>query len=208
MSYSTDSYVPLNSAPRVAVESTRVAWMVWAFIVFFAFALVAAIIAAPLAAARGYNGFALAIYQSFSNVCHQIPERSFHIEGEKFAVCSRCFGLYTGFALSVLLYPLVGSLQRLDSPRRIWLFLAAAPIVFDWSLGFFGIWENTHLSRFLTGALFSSVAAIYVVPGLIDLGQSIYRRFSAGAGGAENPATLATQRRSAPSDYSSPSSRI
>ena len=42
--------------------------------------------------------------------------------------------------------------------------------------GFFGIWENTHLSRFLTGALLGSVAVFYVVPGLLDLRLKEWRQ--------------------------------
>jgi uncharacterized membrane protein len=56
------------------------------------------------------------------------------------------------------------------------LFLAAAPLAIDFSLGFFGIWENTHLSRFVTGALLGSVAVLYVMPGLIDLSLMEWRR--------------------------------
>ncbi|HEY3103646.1 MAG TPA: DUF2085 domain-containing protein, partial [Pyrinomonadaceae bacterium] len=61
-----------------------------------------AIIAAPVALAQGHTGFAWAIYKFFSFLCHQIPERSFHIAGHKFAVCSRCTGLYSGFAFATL----------------------------------------------------------------------------------------------------------
>jgi hypothetical protein len=86
------------------------------------------------------------------------------------------------------------------------------PLAVDWSLGYFELWANTHLSRFLTGALLSSVAAFYIVPGLVDLGQSIRRRSRARTAEPSRQAAEAAQvlpvAPSAPSDYSSPSSRI
>jgi hypothetical protein len=53
--------------------------------------------------------------------------------------------------------------------------LAALPLALDFALGFFGIWENTHLSRVLTGALLGAVAVFYIVPGLFDFVQTGWR---------------------------------
>ena len=82
-----------------------------------------------------------------------------------------------GFAVATLVYPLARSLQRTDTPSRLWLVLATLPLIIDFALGYFSIWENTHLSRFLTGALLSSAAVFYIMPGLIDLSSAIARRF-------------------------------
>jgi uncharacterized membrane protein len=108
-------------------------------------------------------------YGSFGTVCHQIPERSFHLEGFPLAVCARCFGLYVGAAAGVLFYPLARGLARRDAPGRAWLLAAAAPTTIDFALGFFGVWENTHWSRFLTAFLLGAAAAFYIVPGLVEL---------------------------------------
>jgi len=141
------------------------------------------IIGAPVAQANGHPAFASPIYKAFSFVCHQIPERSFHLAGHQFAVCSRCTGLYTGFAVAALVYPLARSLQRTDTPSRVWLILATLPLLIDFALGYFSIWQNTQLSRFLTGALLSSVAVFYIMPGLIDLSSVIARRWGRGSAG-------------------------
>ena len=138
-----------------------------------ALALVGLIVAAPLAQASQHQQFASSIYKAFSFVCHQIPERSFHLAGYKFAVCSRCTGLYSGFALAVLIYPIVRSLRQTETPSIVWLFLATVPLVIDFSLGYFSIWQNNHASRFATGALLGSVAVFYILPGLIELGSKI-----------------------------------
>jgi len=142
---------------------------VWLFVAIVTVGIVAAIIGAPLIHASGHPAFAFKIYQAFSFVCHQIPERSFHLFGNKFAVCSRCTGIYAGLALATVAYPLTRSLKRTDTPSLVWLFLAAAPLAIDWSLGYFSIWQNNHVSRFATGALLGATAVLYILPGLIDL---------------------------------------
>ncbi len=63
-------------------------------ITFFIFAvlLLGVIILAPL--------FKLDfIYTFFSAFCHQNPHRSFFIGSYPLPVCSRCFGIYTGFTV-------------------------------------------------------------------------------------------------------------
>ena len=137
---------------------------------------VSLIVVAPVALANGYNSSAFVLYQMIARVCHQIPERAFYLEGHPLAVCARCTGIYVGFAAGVLVYPLVRSLRRGDTPARKWLLMAAVPTLFDFALGFFGIWENTHWSRALTGALLGAVAAFYVVPGLMDLSRMTFKR--------------------------------
>ncbi|HJZ82420.1 MAG TPA: DUF2085 domain-containing protein [Pyrinomonadaceae bacterium] len=160
---------------RPADQPALRAWIIWAAVAAIGIGIVGFVIAAPLAQADGYPAFAAAIYQTFSYVCHQIPERSFHLAGHKFGVCSRCTGLYSGFALAALVYPLTRSLARTDTPRIFWLILAAALLAIDFSLGYFSIWPNTHLSRFVTGALLGAVAVFYIVPGLIELTSTIKR---------------------------------
>ena len=157
-------------------SSSLIPYLVWALAAMLVLGFVSLIVVAPVALAHGYNSSAFVLYQMFSRVCHQIPERAFYLEGHPVAVCARCTGIYFGFTASVLVYPLVRSLHRGDAPARHWLLLAAVPALLDFALGFFGIWENTHWSRALTGALLGTVAAFYVVPGLMDLSRMTFRR--------------------------------
>jgi len=159
-----------------ANETARPAWIAWAFTSAIAAAIVGLIIGAPIAESHAHAQFASAIYKTFGFLCHQIPDRSFHLAGHAFAVCSRCTGLYSGFAVAALLYPLARSMKRTDAPRRIWLILATVPLVIDFALGYFAIWPNTHFSRFTTGALLGSVAVFYIMPGLIELSSGLTRR--------------------------------
>ena len=168
--------------------------------------LVSLIVIAPVAAASGHSEIAEGIYRGFGIFCHQRPDRSYFIEGHKLAVCSRCTGLYAGFAFTLLIYPLVRSLRSVATPPRKVLLLAAVPLLIDFSLTFFGVWENTHTSRLLTGMLLGSVAVFYVMPGIVDLSLRGLRlstpprpTFT-----LASPESIAT----APSDYSAPERRI
>ena len=167
--------------------------------------LVSLIVVAPVAAANGHAELAHGIYGAFGTLCHQMPERSYFIAGHKFAVCSRCTGLYAGFAFTLLLYPLLRSLKTTVTPPRILLVLAAIPLLIDFSVTFFGFWENTHTSRLLTGALLGSTTVFYVMPGIIELSLRHSRTPL-----PRVTFTLASPERiaSAPSDYSAPERRI
>jgi uncharacterized membrane protein len=206
MSSRVDQYIPQSASPG------RAQWLMWGGAALCMLVWMGLIVGAPLALSHGYAQVAQVIYSGFRPLCHQMSERSFHLEGHAFGVCARCTGIYAGFAASVICYPLVRSLRRTDTPARVWLMLSVVPIAIDWSLGFFGIWDNTHLSRFLTGGLLGAVAALYVVPGLMDVLQTDWRNFfkKSSATDAVSPQPMApvVQGRVAPSDYSSPSSRI
>jgi uncharacterized membrane protein len=158
------------------------------------------ILAAPLAQTAGHDRVAQTLYRSFGILCHQLPERSYFIAGHKLAVCSRCTGIYAGFLLTLLCYPVIRSIRSVEVPARRWLFLFSLPLLIDFSLGFLGIWKNTHSSRFITGFLFGGMVVFYLVPALAELSQ--WKRVN-----TPNPSkptfTLASPEAiaNAPSDY-------
>src|SRR5207253_5461403 len=105
-----------DSEETRARDINRTAVLIWAATSALALTIIGLIVAAPLAEAHGHPTFAFTIYKTFSFVCHQIPERSFHLAGHCFAVCSRCTGLYSGFAFAALAYPLTRSLEHTATP--------------------------------------------------------------------------------------------
>ncbi len=193
-------------------EVSRRPLLVWLVVTAGAVLLVSLIIAAPVAQASGHPYLAFTIYQSFSHVCHQLPERSFFVAGHKLAVCSRCAGLYLAFAGGLSCYLLISSLKNIATPERKWLFIAATPLAIDFALGFFGIWENTHLSRFSTGALLGAALVFYVMPGLAELSLRSRTLFAGTREKARRKAEefdSAPERiNAAPSDYGFPHRRI
>lgn len=204
---SPDNYIP-QSVPL------RRPLLMWFIAAAGSVAMLSLIIGAPLALQAGHPFWGLTIYRAFSYVCHQIPERSFFIAGHQFAVCSRCTGLYTGFTVATVVYPLVRSLRQTEAPPRKWLFIAAAPLAIDFTVGFLGIWENTQSSRFATGALLGAVAVFYVMPGLMDLSLREWHLKKEFANptmvNKVSPAGLFSGNTAskAPSDYSAPERRI
>ena len=181
-------------------SSTRRVFAVWLISTTVVLAIASLIVIAPLTADSHVSH---SIYRAFAALCHQLPERSYFIDGHKLAVCSRCTGLYAGFAFTMLLYPLLRPLNSTDWPPRERLIWAAVPMAIDFSLTFFGIWENTHTSRLLTGLLLGSVSVFYVMPGLAELSTRKTRT-------SRPTFTLASPERmaAAPSDYSAPERRI
>lgn len=152
-------------------QQKRQAFFAWGVVFLIALTWIALIVFAPLAKANNLASFSNPLYAFFSYVCHQIPERSFHVQEFPFAVCSRCFGFYFGFLFGLGIYPFFRSLDDIEPFPRFWLFLAIIPTGVDWSLGFFGIWENTHVSRSLTGALLGFACAFFIVPALAEISR-------------------------------------
>lgn len=93
-------------------------------------------------------------HQAFLNLCHQIPERSFWINGQPMAVCSRCIGVYAGFALSWGALPLWSRFKVSEwAPVKKIALTAVLINFFDIIGNILGFWENTLVSRLALGWL-------------------------------------------------------
>lgn len=162
-------YIPQN----IPSGYRRQAFVVWTAAWSIVFLWVLAIVSAPVLSAHDEGSISAPIYRFFSYICHQIPERSFFGDGHQFAVCSRCFGVYFGLLAGLLVYPLWRPILETEPLPRIWLFMSLVPIGVDWSLGVFGIWENTHLSRFITGAILGAACATFIMPALVEIARNL-----------------------------------
>jgi len=91
----------------------------------------------------------IAVYAIGSAVCHQRPERSYHLWTAQMPVCARCAGIYFGAALMAI-FAVVQGVQSRDrrpiqaAPRtrgtaRLMLVVAALPalatLVYEWTTG-------------------------------------------------------------------------
>jgi uncharacterized membrane protein len=115
-------------------------------------AAVGAVFGAPLVAS-GWGAVAWPLYAAFSWICHQRPERSWHLAGYPLAVCVRCLGLYLG--------ALAGALAGRPFARR-WAFAAAAVLAGEWSAEVAGLAGSLEGVRFAAGL----AAGLFLVPGI------------------------------------------
>lgn len=88
-----------------------------------------------------------------SRICHQRPERSFHLHGRPMPVCGRCAGLYLSGATGLVLASVAarrrgvsggdaaGSGAGRFDPRATRLAWAALPTVLTWGLEVIGVWN-------------------------------------------------------------------
>jgi uncharacterized membrane protein len=194
-----------EKAQKKTQKRALVFWLISAVVVLLVISLIAA---APVAMASGHSDVAKGIYGAFAVFCHQLPERSYFIDGHQFAVCSRCTGIYGGFALILLLYPVFRPLKSPVTPPATWLLFAAIPLAIDFSVNFFGFWQNTHTSRLLTGAFLGGAVVFYVMPGIIDLSLRFRRTPLSPEPRVTFTFASPESIASAPSDYSAPQRRI
>jgi len=96
----------------------------------------------------------------FSMVCHQQFDRAFHIGQVPMAVCSRCFGIFTLFGLTLITVPFIKQSDTRNRWAIMLVFLALFINVIDFSANAIGIWENTLNSRFLAGASIGFTSAL------------------------------------------------
>jgi uncharacterized membrane protein len=81
------------------------------------------------------------LYAAGALICHQLPDRSFHVQAIQLPVCARCFGLYGGAA--------VGSAVGVAGFARRWL--ARRPLLWTRSMK----WAATGVAAVPTAATFA-----------------------------------------------------
>jgi uncharacterized membrane protein len=84
---------------------------------------------------------------------HHLPKDykrclKFRINKKAYFICSRCFGLYLGFFIFLVLFYIF----QIPSFTFI-LYLFPIPALVDWSMYRFNIYQGTNSSRIITGFL-------------------------------------------------------
>ncbi len=111
-----------------------------------------------------------ALRLAFHAVCHQMPERSFHLNGHALAVCHRCTGIYAGLLAGSLVFPWVARWDAgLWRHARALIAFSLAPLALDWGGDALGLFANTTASQVLTGAFFGLGVSYLLARGLAGL---------------------------------------
>ena len=109
------------------------------------------------------------VYLACSQICHQIPDRSFAFDGHTLPVCARCLGLYWGFWLGLILVPTIQPLRSWLLARPRWILLFAVPMAIDL------LSPNTHWSRLITGMVAAFPIPLFVLLAVEQLPESFSR---------------------------------
>ncbi|HEX54725.1 MAG: DUF2085 domain-containing protein [Candidatus Altiarchaeales archaeon] len=139
------------------------------FVIYLGFMLpflliLSLIIIAPYLSASGQSVYSFIIYSAFSLVCHQMPERSFFVFGHKLAVCARCTGMYSGFVIAAILFPLFRGIDCEEIPNPWFLIISLIPMALDGGIQLITDYESNNMLRFITGLIFGYTSIFYLLP--------------------------------------------
>ena len=158
-------------------------------VALLALAWVALLAAAPLLPTPA----AALLYAAGSLICHQLPDRSFYLQGFQLPVCARCLGLYAGGAIgsmvALLLAPRTGAPSvdagagRGFTPRRkratyAITAIAALPTAITFTLEWGAGWPFTNTTRAVAALPLGAIVA-FVVTGMLatlHYGECLPRR--------------------------------
>lgn len=121
--------------------------------------------------------FSSFLYSLFSEVCHQFPDRSFHLEGEPFAVCMRCSSIYFSVFASLLAVTFISPFRFKQYPPTWILAAAVAPMVLDVVLNLTGLHSSTVWTRTLSGVTAGFVVPFFLMPPLIEAVHQLSEKF-------------------------------
>jgi uncharacterized membrane protein len=149
------------------------------------------IVAAPLGLRHASHAVQTATaftYLGAGYICHQRPERSFHLDGRQLPVCARCTGLYLaapfGLAGAMLMRRRRGADDRAYRRWRVAVAAAAVPTVISVGLEWFGgPGLSSNISRAVTALpLGMTLAAVLGAAILSHVGPSDTLAFTAPRG--------------------------
>ncbi len=102
----------------------------------------------------------------FKYICHQKTERCLKLLGKPMPICSRCFGVYSGILMGMILLLLVFDIKVSKIQAISFLIILNVPLVIDGITQHFSFRESNNLLRFITGLIGgvgSSFALFYIL---------------------------------------------
>jgi len=96
----------------------------------------------------------------FASVCHQDLNRSIWLNGAPMAVCDRCFGIYAGTAMGLVLAYAIRPRIRALKVAAVWALVA---ILIDVAATLAGVWPPLRSVRIATGLVLGCAAGFLLV---------------------------------------------
>jgi uncharacterized membrane protein len=116
------------------------------------------------------------VYAVGSLVCHQVPDRSFHLGAYQLPICARCVGIYSGAAVGAVAMMMPAGVgfrrvkETLVSRRARWVLVGGAlPTLMTVVLETAGLWPTTNAVRAGTGFPLGLAAALVVMSALATI---------------------------------------
>ena len=147
-------------------------------LLILALAWTAGLFLAPLLHHIGNDAAAILGRVFYTPICHQDEARSFFLFGWPLSVCHRCSAIYVSFTAVVLLFPLIRRARIFHSLALPGLAIFIVPMILDYVLDVFGVWNNSALSRGMSGMIAGAGLAVFVVPAWMELWPANRRRVS------------------------------
>ena len=111
----------------------------------------------------GPSALAWAVYLVGGLVCHQRPERSFHLWGAAMPVCARCTGIYVAGAVTALLA--AAEIVRGAERAKGVLLLSVAPTAITLACEWMAFGTPSNWTRAVAGAPLGAAVSWVVVTG-------------------------------------------
>lgn len=127
-------------------------------------------VVAILSAAIVLAGAVLGPRPAFVFLCHQLPERSFLIDGHLFAVCHRCTGAYAGLLIGLLSTAILIVRRVAARFALTCLAIAIALVILDIGLDLVGVVSSTAGSRVMTGLLLGFAGGSFLGASVLSMG--------------------------------------
>ncbi len=152
---------------RLVIGADRaIYWMTshWALVFNSVFLLIVGLaLASPLLCSAGLEGPGQAIFRAYRVTCHQLPERSFFIDGYQVAFCQRDVGVQLGLFLGGVAYAASGGRIRLRNVA-VYVLVFLVPVALDGVTQLAGLRTSVWPLRLGTGLLFGVGTTLTAYP--------------------------------------------
>lgn len=172
---------------RLVIGADRaIYWMArhWAFVFNGLFlTIVGLAVASPLLRAAGMDGLGQLIFRAYRVTCHQLPERSFYIDGHQVAFCQRDVGVQLGLFLGGVAYAASSGRVRLRN-LAVYALIFVMPVALDGFTQLVGLRSSVWPLRLGTGLLFGIGTTLVAYPhfdkAMQDTRRELEERFGPG----------------------------